>query len=90
MTYNKLELNPDKIEFLLIGTASNRAEFTQIFRIDLLGSHPVIMLKTFELLLTLILHSWIMYLLFAERVSMHLHEYLVPYTCAANTRRYSK
>ena len=38
MTYNNLKLNPDKTEFLLIGTASKRAELAHFFPIDLLGS----------------------------------------------------
>ena len=38
MIDNKLKLNPHKIEFLLIGTASKRAELAQFFPIDLLTS----------------------------------------------------
>ena len=38
MTDNKLKLNPDKTEFLLIGTASKRAELANISPIDLLGA----------------------------------------------------
>ena len=38
MTDNKLKLNPDKTEFLMIGTASKRAELANFFPSDLLDS----------------------------------------------------
>ena len=38
MTYNELKLNPDKIEFLLIETASKLAELAYFFPIDPLCS----------------------------------------------------
>ena len=38
MTENRLKLNPDKTEFLLIGTPAKRDAFEQYFPLDILGS----------------------------------------------------
>ena len=38
MFNNKLKLNPDKTEFLIIGNKSQRAKFDSIFPIDLMGN----------------------------------------------------
>ena len=72
MTDIKLKLNPDKTEFLLLGTASKRAELAICFPIDLLGSlvSPSDNAKNFGEFFTLISHSRITCLPFAERVSL--------------------
>ena len=38
MFSNKLKLNPDKTEFLLIGNKTQRTKFTHLFPVDLLGN----------------------------------------------------
>ena len=38
MTSNKLKLNPDKTEFVIIGPPHKREELSQFFPLDLLGS----------------------------------------------------
>ena len=38
MTFNKLKLNPDKTEFVLIGSPHKREELSDFFPLDLLGS----------------------------------------------------
>ena len=38
MTTNKLKLNPDKTEFILLGNKSQREKLAAYFAVDILGS----------------------------------------------------